>query len=256
MKKFDKLKLGKIVLDSDTNKKFLDFKNNQDIFCDGTENEYYAALYNYIKRLIYNSRSTNEMILNKTFISNIIRILKNDVLVQNKLKELVYLELIHYLFVYYDTINIIRLTGCWPYTEEENKDVKKEAITLLKTQKKEIEDFLKEIEYDKKVSELLERFKEQTTMECELSNDDFNDLELIFTTAHNIPQEYIDLYFRNVMKYSKRVTTDSLRNAFSSLVRNQASSYGTYCFLDICPLKIGTLGSYEYHVITLSLIHI
>lgn len=252
MKKFDKLKLGKIVLDSDTNKKFLDFKNNQDIFCDGTENEYYAALYDYIKRLIYNSRSTNEMILNKTFISNIIRILKNDVLVQNKLKELVYLELIHYLFVYYDTINIIRLTGCWPYTEEENKDVKKEAITLLKTQKKEIEDFLKEIEYDKKVSELLERFKEQTTMECELSNDDFNDLELIFTTAHNIPQEYIDLYFRNVMKYSKRVTTDSLRNAFSSLVRNQASSYGTYCFLDICPLKIGTLGSYEYHVITVS----
>ena len=48
MKKFDKLKLGKIVLDSDTNKKFLDFKNNQDIFCDGTENEYYAELYNYI----------------------------------------------------------------------------------------------------------------------------------------------------------------------------------------------------------------
>ena len=252
MKKFDKIKLGRIVLDENTNKKFLDFENNQDIFCDGTENEYYAALYNYIKRLIYNSRSTNEMILNKTFISNIIRILKNDVLVQNKLKELVYLELIHYLFVYYDTINIIRLTGCWPYTEEENKDVKKEAITLLKTQKKEIEDFLKEIEYDKKVSELLERFKEQTTMECELSNDDFNDLELIFTTAHNIPQEYIDLYFRNVMKYSKRVTTDSLRNAFSSLVRNQASSYGTYCFLDICPLKIGTLGSYEYHVITVS----
>lgn len=252
MKKFDKLKLGKIVLDSDTNKKFLDFKNNQDIFCDGTENEYYAALYDYIKRLIYNSRSTNEMILNKTFISNIIRILKNDVLVQNKLKELVYLELIHYLFVYYDTINIIRLTGCWPYSEEENKDVKKEAITLLKTQKKEIEVFLKEIEYDKRVSKLLERFKEQTTMECELSNDDFNDLELIFTTAHNIPQEYIDLYFRNVMKYSKRVTTDSLRNAFSSLVRNQASSYGTYCFLDICPLKIGTLGSYEYHVITVS----
>lgn len=252
MKKFDKLKLGKIVLNSDTNKKFLDFKNNQDIFCDGTENEYYAALYDYIKRLIYNSRSTNEMILNKTFISNIIRILKNDVLVQNKLKELVYLELIHYLFVYYDTINIIRLTGCWPYTEEENKDVKKEAITLLKTQMKEIEVFLKEIEYDKRVSKLLERFKEQTTMECELSNDDFNDLELIFTTAHNIPQEYIDLYFRNVMKYSKRVTIDSLRNAFSSLVRNQASSYGTYCFLDICPLKIGTLGSYEYHVITVS----
>ena len=54
MKKFDKLKLGKIVLDSDTNKKFLDFKNNQDIFCDGTENEYYAALYNYIKRLTNN----------------------------------------------------------------------------------------------------------------------------------------------------------------------------------------------------------
>lgn len=252
MKKFDKLKLGKIVLDSETNKKFLDFKNNQDIFCDGTENEYYAALYDYIKRLVYNSRSTNEMILNKTFIPNVIRILRNDILVQNKLKELVYLELIHYLFVYYDTINIIRLTGCWPYSEEENKDVQKEAITLLKTQMKDIEDFLKEIEYDKRVSELLERFKEQTTMEHELSNNDFNDLELIFTTAHNIPQEYIDLYFRNVIKYSKKVTTDSLRNAFSSLVRNQASSYGTYCFLDICPLKIGTLGSYEYHVIAVS----
>lgn len=252
MKKFDKLKLGKIVLDSDTNKKFLDFKNNQDIFCDGNETEYYAALYDYIKRLVYNSRSTNEMILNKSFIPNVIRILKNDILVQNKLKELVYLELIHYLFVYYVTINIIRLTGCWPYSEEENKDVQKEAITLLKTQMKDIEDFLKEIEYDKRVSELLERFKEQTTMEHELSNNDFNDLELIFTTAHNIPQEYIDLYFRNVIKYSKKVTTDSLRNAFSSLVKNQASSYGTYCFLDICPLKIGTLGSYEYHVIAVS----
>lgn len=252
MKKFDKLKLGKIVLDSDTNIKFLDFKNNQDIFCDGNENEYYAALYDYIKRLIYNSRSTNEMILNKTFIPNVIRILKNDILLQNKLKELVYLELIHYLFVYYDTINIIRLTGCWPYSDEENKDVQREAITLLKTQVNEIEDFLKEIEYDKRVSELLERFKEQTAMEKELSNNDFNDLELIFTTAHNIPQEYIDLYFRNVMKYSKRPSTDSLRNAFSSLVRNQASSYGTYCFLDICPLKIGTLGSYEYHVISVS----
>lgn len=252
MKKFDKLKLGRIVLDSETNKKFLDFKNNQDIFCDGTENEYYAALYDYIKKLVYNSRNSNEMILNKAFISNVIRILKNDVLVQNNLKELVYLELIHYLCVYYDTINIIRLTGCWPYNEEDNKDVKKEAINLLKTQMKEIENFLNEIDYDKRVSELLERFKEKTTMECELSNEDFSDLELIFTTAHNIPQEYVDLYFRNIMKYSKRTSMASLRNAFSSLVKNQASSYGTYCFLDICPLKIGTLGSYEYHVIAVS----
>ena len=37
MKKFDNLKLGRIVLDSEVNKKFLDFKNNQDLFCDGTD---------------------------------------------------------------------------------------------------------------------------------------------------------------------------------------------------------------------------
>lgn len=251
MKKFDNIKLGRIVLVREINEKFLDFKNNQDIFCDGTKSDYYAALYDYIKKLVYNSRITGEMILNKSFISNVIRIVKDDILVKNNLKELVYLELIHYLYVYYETINIIKLTGEWPYTEE-NIDVKKEAINLLNNQIKEIETFLQEINYSERVSELLSKFKEKTTLEREITNDDFNDLDLIFSTAHNIPQEYIDLYFRNIMKYSKRPSLDSLKNALSSFVSNHASKYGTYCYLDICRLKLGTLGSYDNHVIAIS----
>ncbi len=251
MKKFDNIKLGRIVLVREINEKFLDFKNNQDIFCDGTKSDYYAALYDYIKKLVYNSRITGEMILNKSFISNVIRIVKDDILVKNNLKELVYLELIHYLYVYYETINIIKLTGEWPYTEE-NIDVKKEAINLLNNQIKEIETFLQEINYSERVSELLSKFKEKTTLEREITNDDFNDLDLIFSTAHNIPQEYIDLYFRNIMKYSKRPSLDSLKNTLSSFVSNHASKYGTYCYLDICRLKLGTLGSYDNHVIAIS----
>lgn len=251
MKKFDNIKLGRIVLVREINEKFLDFKNNQDIFCDGTKSDYYAALYDYIKKLVYNSRITGEMILNKSFISNVIRIVKDDILVKNNLKELVYLELIHYLYVYYETINIIKLTGEWPYTEE-NIDVKKEAINLLNNQIKEIETFLQEINYSERVSELLSKFKEKTTLEREITNDDFNDLDLIFSTAHNIPQEYIDLYFRNIMKYSKRPSLGSLKNALSSFVSNHASKYGTYCYLDICRLKLGTLGSYDNHVIAIS----
>lgn len=251
MKKFDNLKLGRIVLDSEVNKKFLDFKNNQDLFCDGTENEYYAALYNYIRRLIYNSRTVNEMILNKTFVSNVIRIIKEDILVKNNLKELVYLELIHYLYVYYETIHIVRLSGNWPYTEED-KNIRKEAITLLKNQMKEIENFFQEIEYDKRLKEILENYKEKLTIEKELTNEEFNELDLIFSTSHNIPQEYIDLYFRNIMKYSKIASFDSLKNALNSFVHNYALSHGTYCYLDICTLKVGTLGSYDNHVIAIS----
>lgn len=251
MKKFDNLKLGRIVLDSEVNKKFLDFKNNQDLFCDGTENEYYAALYNYIRRLIYNSRTVNEMILNKTFVSNVIRIIKEDILVKNNLKELVYLELIHYLYVYYETIHIVRLSGNWPYTEED-KNIRKEAITLLKNQMKEVENFFQEIEYDKRLKEILENYKEKLTIEKELTNEEFNELDLIFSTSHNIPQEYIDLYFRNIMKYSKIASFDSLKNALNSFVHNYALSHGTYCYLDICTLKVGTLGSYDNHVIAIS----
>lgn len=251
VKKFNNIKLGKIVLDRDINKKFLDFKNNQDLFCDGEEYEYYAALYEYIKRLIYNSRNAGEMILNKTFVENLIRIIKSDVLVQNNLKELVYLELIHYLIVYYDTINIIKLNSSWPYTETD-KNVKKEATNLLDKQIKDIENFLEEIKYNEMVSRLLEKFKDKISYKKELTTDEFDDLDLIFSTAHNIPQEYIDLYFRNILKYSKKPSIDSLKNALSSFISNYASSHGTYCFLDICKLRFGTLGSYDNHVINIS----
>ena len=40
MSKIDKIKLSKIVLDTDINKKFLDFEHNQVLFYDRTKNTY------------------------------------------------------------------------------------------------------------------------------------------------------------------------------------------------------------------------
>lgn len=251
MKKISNIKLGRIVLDRNINKKFLNFENNQDIFCDGTQVEYYSALYNYIRRLVYNSRIASEVILNKSFVSNVIRIIKQDVLVKEDLKEIVYLELIHYLIVYYDTIKIIKLSGTWPYTEKDKK-IRKDAIKLLNSQIQEIETFLHEINYSEKVSELLENFKENTISKKELTNEEFEDLDLIFSTAHNIPQDYLDLYFKNIIKCSKKPSLDALKNALSSFISNYALSYGTYCYLDICNLNFGTLGTYDNHVIAIS----
>lgn len=251
MKKFDKIKLGRIVLDENTNKKFLDFENNQDVFCDGTISEYYTALYNYVKKVVYNSRISGEMILNKTFVSNVLRIIKDDILIKNKLSELVYLELVHYIYVYYETINIIKLSGLWPYNEEDEK-VQIEAVNLLEKQIDEIIDFLIDIDYDKRVMEILEPFKKLTKKEEHLSKEEFDTLDLIFSTAHNIPQEYVDLYLKSIMKDSQVPSEDSLKNAISSFIGNHAYKNGSFCFTDICNLKIGTLGTYENHVISIS----
>ena len=116
MNKTEKIDIGKIVLNEETNKKFLDFDNNRDIFYSGNKEDYYCKVYNYTRKLVYKSRNAGEMILNKSFVSNIIRILNHDVLIANKSKEMGYLELLHYLITYQDTINIIKLGGYWPYT--------------------------------------------------------------------------------------------------------------------------------------------
>lgn len=251
MDKTEKINIGKIVLDEETNKKFLDFDNNRDMFYSGNKEDYFCKIYDYTRKLVYKSRNAGEMVLNKTFVSNIIRILESDILVINKVKELGYLELLHYLIIYQDIINIIKLNGYWPYTEEDS-NVRKEAVELLEQQNKEIDEFLKSIDYDDRIKELLDQFKEYVTYKGELPDNIFFDLDLILTTAHNIPKEYVDLYIKNIIRYNKSPSLESFRNVITSLISNYAKEHGTYCYTEICKLEFGTLGSYDNHVISIS----
>lgn len=251
MDKAEKINIGKIILDDETNKKFLDFDNNRDMFCSGNKEDYYCKIYDYVRKIVYKSRNAGEMILNKFFVSNIIRILKDDILIVNKLKEMGYLELLHYLITYQDIINIIKLGEYWPYSEEDS-NIRKEAVELLENQNKEIEDFLKLIDYDNKIKELLEKFKVYLKSEGELREDIFLELDLIFTTAHNIPKEYVDLYIKNIINYNKVPSLEAFRNAITSLISNYAKEHGTFCYTEICKLDFGTLGSYDNHVISIS----
>ena len=251
MNKAEKINIGKIILDDETNKKFLDFDNNRDMFCSGNKEDYYCKIYDYVRKIVYKSRNAGEMILNKFFVSNIIRILKDDILIVNKLKEMGYLELLHYLITYQDIINIIKLGEYWPYSEEDS-NIRKEAVELLEHQNKEIEDFLILIDYDNKIKELLEKFKVYIKSEGELREDIFLELDLIFTTAHNIPKEYVDLYIKNIINYNKVPSLEAFRNAITSLISNYAKEHGTFCYTEICKLDFGTLGSYDNHVISIS----
>ena len=251
MDKAEKIDIGKIVLDDETNKKFLDFDNNRDMFCSGNKEDYYCKIYDYVRKIVYKSRNAGEMILNKFFVSNIIRLLKDDILIVNKSKEMGYLELLHYLITYQDIINIIKLGEYWPYSEEDS-NIRKEAVELLEHQNKEIEDFLKLIDYDNKIKELLEKFKVYLKSEGELREDIFLELDLIFTTAHNIPKEYVDLYIKNIINYNKVPSLEAFRNAITSLISNYAKEHGTFCYTEICKLDFGTLGSYNNHVISIS----
>lgn len=251
MDKAEKINIGKIVLDEETNKKFLDFDNNRDTFYSGNKEDYFCKIYDYTRKLVYKSRNAGEMVLNKTFVPNIIRILESDILVINKAKELGYLELLHYLIIYQDIINIIKLNDYWPYTEEDS-NVRKEAVELLEEQNKEIDEFLKSIEYDDRIKELLDQFKEYVTYKGELPDSIFFDLDLILTTAHNIPKEYVDLYIKNITRYNKSPSLESFKNVITSLISNYAKEHGTYCYTEICKLEFGTLGSYDNHVISIS----
>ena len=251
MNKAEKINIGKIILDDETNKKFLDFDNNRDMFCSGNKEDYYCKIYDYVRKIVYKSRNAGEMILNKFFVSNIIRILKNDIFIVNKSKEMGYLELLHYLITYQDIINIIKLGEYWPYSEEDS-NIRKEAVELLENQNKEIEDFLILIDYDNKIKELLEKFKVYIKSEGELREDIFLELGLIFTTAHNIPKEYVDLYIKNIINYNKVPSLEAFRNAITSLISNYAKEHGTFCYTEICKLDFGTLGSYDNHVISIS----
>ena len=251
MDKAEKINIGKIILDDETNKKFLDFDNNRDMFCSGNKEDYYCKIYDYVRKIVYKSRNAGEMILNKFFVSNIIRILKNDIFIVNKSKEMGYLELLHYLITYQDIINIIKLGEYWPYSEEDS-NIRKEAVELLEHQNKEIEDFLILIDYDNKIKELLEKFKVYIKSEGELREDIFLELGLIFTTAHNIPKEYVDLYIKNIIYYNKVPSLEAFRNAITSLISNYAKEHGTFCYTEICRLDFGTLGSYDNHVISIS----
>ena len=251
MDKAEKINIGKIVLDDETNKKFLDFDNNRDMFYSGNKEDYFCKIYDYVRKIVYKSRNAGEMILNKFFVSNIIRILKNDIFIVNKSKEMGYLELLHYLITYQDIINIIKLGEYWPYSEEDS-NIRKEAVELLEHQNKEIEDFLILIDYDNKIKELLEKFKVYIKSEGELREDIFLELDLIFTTAHNIPKEYVDLYIKNIINYNKVPSLEAFRNAITSLISNYAKEHGTFCYTEICKLDFGTLGSYDNHVISIS----
>ena len=251
MDKAEKINIGKIVLDDETNKKFLDFDNNRDMFYSGNKEDYFCKIYDYVRKIVYKSRNAGEMILNKFFVSNIIRILKNDIFIVNKSKEMGYLELLHYLITYQDIINIIKLGEYWPYSEEDS-NIRKEAVELLEHQNKEIEDFLILIDYDNKIKELLEKFKVYIKSEGELRKDIFLELDLIFTTAHNIPKEYVDLYIKNIINYNKVPSLEAFRNAITSLISNYAKEHGTFCYTEICKLDFGTLGSYDNHVISIS----
>lgn len=251
MSKMDNISIGKIVLDEETNKKFLDFDNNRDMFCSGTKQEYFSRIYDYVRKVVYNSRNAREMISNKSFVPNVIRILESDILIISKSKGMGYLELLHYLITYKDILNIIRLNGYWPYTEEDS-DIRKEAIELLEQQNDEIEKFLKSIDYDNKIKELLEKYSDYTKYEGEIPDSIFLELDLIFTTAHNIPKEYVDLYIKNITRYSKSPSLDAFKNAITSLVSNYAKEHGTYCYTEICKQEYGTLGSYDNHVISIS----
>ena len=98
----------------------------------------------------------------------------------------------------------------------------------------------------------MEKFKVYIKSEGELREDIFLELDLIFTTAHNIPKEYVDLYIKNIIYYNKVPSLEAFRNAITSLISNYAKEHGTFCYTEICKLDFGTLGSYDNHVISIS----
>ena len=53
MDKAEKINIGKIVLDEETNKKFLDFDNNRDTFYSGNKEDYFCKIYDYTRKLVY-----------------------------------------------------------------------------------------------------------------------------------------------------------------------------------------------------------
>ena len=52
MDKAEKINIGKIVLDEETNQKFLDFDNNRDTFYSGNKEDYFCKIYDYTRKLI------------------------------------------------------------------------------------------------------------------------------------------------------------------------------------------------------------
>lgn len=234
---------------------FLDFDNNKDYFDEGKLYDYLNSLQEYIKTEFISHLDNNNFILDEEFISSVITIYKKyyfSLLDKQNKNDIVSSPVVRYLKDYKNMLNIdiIKKEGPCAY---ESKDIRNNAIKIAGIQLDKIEKFYTEIDYEKKLENHLTKFDIYLSSDKKMTQKDYYYLIFVLENAGSkIPQRYVDLFFKNVIKYNRVCSIKSVTTALESIILNFANSKYIDAYFN-CNFTNKDAGQYKDGIVSISL---
>jgi len=232
---------------------FLDFENYKGYFDEGTKEEYLAEVKSFIINSLNKHNEESSFIMEKDMVSSIIKIYSTYFCSKDNTDEEMLGEKIFNLLREYENlvnIAIIRRDGPCSFS---NNDLRNKALEVAGIQLEEIDSFFKKTKYEEKFLNALHEFDDYLISLKPMSASKFNDFSSLLENAGvNIPQEYVDLYFSQVLTHKKAANYLCIKNLVSSMALNLAEEKGITCKFEIKEMDLSSAGLYDNGIITLS----
>lgn len=232
---------------------FLKFDDYKDYFDEGSIEEYLQEIRDFVSNTIRKHNEDCTFIMDKDMISSIVRIYGKFFCSKNHTDEQVLNEDIFNLLREYENlvnISIIRRDGPCSF---ENNDLRNKALEVAGIQLEEINSFFKKSNYKEKFLNALHEFDFYLGNIRPMSTSSFNKFNnLISKAGVNIPQEYVDLYFSQVLVHKKNANYLSVKNSVSSMAMNLANEKEIACKFEVKNIDLYAAGIYDAGIITIS----
>ena len=227
---------------------FLNYEDNKSYFNEGTYEDYYKSVKKMIVTFFENDIDSN------TF-----RMQQNRITVTDKLYDLFSKDkdfdickdkIFNTLRKYKDMINILVIEKGKPFWLDDLK-MRKSALESAEIVVRDIDKFFGKYNYQ---GTILNKFKEYDRFfnENNMSKKTFKEFdELISSSAIDIPQKYIELYFKQLFKNGYKITYDAMYNLSRSMISNLANEKGITCLFNVGKLDFA-VGAFHDGIITIS----
>ena len=235
------------------NEMFLDFENNSSYFNEGSYEEYIKALKSHIityfendiKDEIYRMQEERITLTDKLY----------DLFYKNGEIDILNDKIFSTLRKYKDMINILAVEKLSTFSIS-NPEMREAALERADKHIKQIDKFFSKYDYENRILEELKKYDEFIDENKLLGKRRFSKFNsLLSNIGIDIPNKYIDLYFKELASNGYQTTYEAAYNVSRSMVSNLAKQKDIYCFFMAGKLDYEK-GIYHNGIITISNSHL
>ena len=232
---------------------FLNYEDNKSYFNEASYEDYYKSIKNVIVSFFESDIDNNNFRMQQSRISLTDKLY--DLFSKDDDFDICKDKIFNALRRYKDMINILVIEKSKPFWLNDLK-MRNSALESAETVIKDIDKFFKKYNYEETILTKFKEYDDYINENKTMSKKSFKEFnELISSSAIDIPQKYIELYFKELLKNGYKTNYDAGYNISRSMISNLANEKGITCLFNVGKLDFA-VGAYHDGIITISNAHL